>query len=121
MDFQEEIGKTNIEEQLRKKSKEKKNKIKKITKTSFIVNLYNGKPGREGDECPFEPIRDPIEIAKKLEEAEKKGYFKVRLGIKLERNEKKYISEAKWYLTQAAKNKLIDREYHPRKKVKNQS
>ena len=112
-------GKTEIEQNLKVQS-EQPLKEKKISKTEFIVNLWNGRPGREGDEVPAGPVQEVKAIATLVGDAEAKGYFRTRIDIKLERNEAKYLSETKWYLTQAAKKGLIDRKYTPRVKKETQ-
>lgn len=111
------VEKTEIEESLAKKAKRPK-KTKKINKLEFIVNIFNGKPGREGDVAHFAPITDREEIAEKLKEAEDKGYFRIRTGAKTDRNKEKYKAETSYYLRLASIKKLIDRKYTRRiKKV----
>lgn len=88
-------------------------KVKKITKGQFIVNLYKGLPGKEGDEAPFEPIADAKELAKRVKEAEAKGYFKTK---KADKTDNQYLSDVRWYLTDAAKRGLIEKSYKARPK-----
>lgn len=89
-------------------------KRKKITKKSFIINLYNGLPGREGGKKPFEPITDAVELARRVKEAEAKGYFTVK---KPNKTNKQFLADVRWYLTDAAKHKLISREYVERPRM----
>lgn len=109
------IETTEVETQLKEESKEPK-KSKKVSKLTFIVSLFKGEAPREGDIPPAFPMTDIKELAEKVKEAENSGYFRVRTDTKVERNDAKYLGEVKWYLTQAAKKGLIDREYNPRKK-----
>lgn len=104
-----------IEKELKKKALKKRKKPLKISKLDFLVNLYNGKPGRKGDPSPIEPVTDVDILAEKLMKAENKGYFRVRTVSISERNDYKYKSEVRWYLTQAAKKGLINKKYTPRK------
>lgn len=107
--------KSSIEVELQEESK-KPNKMKKISKLDFIINLYRGLPGKEGDDDPATPLQFIDDLAKEVKTAEDKGYFRVRSSAKRERDHKKYCEEVKWYLTQAAKKGLIERNYKPRKK-----
>jgi len=113
--LESESGSSTIESSLKEKSRLTR-RIKKISKLDFLVNLYQGKAGKDGDEIPSVPITNIKELALRLKEAEDKGYFRVRTDTKTERNADKYESETKWYLTQAAKKNIIDREYKERKK-----
>lgn len=104
--------KTKIEIELQTEAKP--TKIKKVSKLDFIVNLFKGLPGREGDDTPISPIQLLEDLAEEVKEAEGKGYFRVRSSSTRERDASKYLSEVKWYLTQAAKKGLIERDYKPR-------
>jgi hypothetical protein len=99
---------TDFEKKMKKESNTER--VRKISKEKFLVGLYLGTNGIS------EPITDIATLSLKVKEAEEKGLFRVRSEIKRDRDSKKYIDEVKWYLTQAAKKGLIDREYKPRKK-----
>lgn len=84
-----------------------------------MINLWHGKPGRDGDDVPFAPIRDVTELADRLGIAEANGYFRLKRNYKMLRNEFKYLLEVKKYLSEAAAHNWIDRPYTPRKKKEN--
>ena len=80
-----------------------------------MLNLWNGKPGREGDHPPFAPIRDNETLALKLQKADNEGYFKTRTDMKWERNYQKHLLDVQWILSQAAKKGLIDRKQYKKR------
>lgn len=79
---------------------------RKIKKGDFLVNLYKGRPGKEGDSVPEKPVVDVIDLAKRLKEAEEKGYFVVR-NTKEPKTEKTYVRQVNWYLKDAKNQGLI--------------
>lgn len=104
-----------LQETLKEKSKVPAKKETKLSKTQFIVAVWKGLSINEVDfSFPTNPVKSVKDIAALVGKAEQAGLFRTRVDIKLERNEAKYLSETKWYLTQAAKKGLIDRKYTPR-------
>ena len=96
---------------------EKKSKRKYPSRLAVVVHLWNGTEFMEG--IPAEaPIRTLRVMAAKFKELEEVGILRKREDGKTPRTDKKFENDARWYLTKAAKDGLIDRPYRARGKAK---
>lgn len=86
---------------------EQQNRVKRPkrkTRKEIIVEAYN------------RGMTDDRKLAKLIMQCEQSGRLIVKVRSKRTRDESFYLENVRWYLSQAAKDGLIDREYIPKSK-----